>query len=191
MKKTLIALSLVSAVGLANANSMIADTHKNNGLENDIQASEVLKLSADSMSLKQMQSKRYETSDQARLLETAVAVLQDTGFTIGEVEPMLGTVLGSKNRDALEGEQVAANVLLVLVFGISVPVDDHQKLMASVVVDESNQVKGSSIVRVNFSRIVWNTDNQISKAERLEDPEMYQMFYDNFTKGVFLEAHEI
>ena len=138
-----------------------------------------------------MQSKRYETSDQARLLETAVAVLQDTGFTIGEVEPMLGTVLGSKTRDALEGEQVAANVLLILVFGISVPVDDHQKLMASVVVDESNQVKGSSVVRVNFSRIVWNTDNQISKAERLEDPEMYQMFYNNFTKGVFLEAHEI
>jgi hypothetical protein len=68
--------------------------------------------------------------------------------------------------------------------------------------DRSQVVKASIItrlgldgkkitVRVTFQRIVWNMDNQISKVESINDPKIYQKFYDGLSKAIFLEAQKI
>ena len=97
----------------------------------------------------------------------------------------------AKARDAVEGDEVAGAIIIAVIFGVSIPVDRNQIMFASVCVSESDQVKNSTLVRINFSRLVWNTAGDISHAERLEEPEMYQTFFNHFNKGVFLDAHEI
>ena len=190
MKNIFYFIFLCFSIQLSYGNSMIGDNNAN-ALEDEIAAADVLKLEPESMALRQMQSRRYDTADEKLLLDTAVAVFQDTGFIINEIEPITGTVLGSKARDAVEGDEVAGAIIIAVIFGVSIPVDRNQIMYASVVVSESDQVKNSTLVRINFSRLVWNTAGEISHAERLEEPEMYQTFFNHFTKGVFLDAHEI
>ncbi|MCK4824979.1 hypothetical protein KA005_55025, partial [bacterium] len=68
--------------------------------------------------------------------------------------------------------------------------DKEQKVKASVVVKPS--LDGSKIVvRVTFQRIVWNMQNNISKVETINEPEIYEKFYSGLSKAIFLEAHKI
>ncbi len=77
---------------------------------------------------------------------------------------------------------------MATLFGADVPIDRNQKFRASIVTHPSG---GEIAVRVTFQRIVWNDYGQISCLELIEDPEVYQEFFDKLSKAVFLEAHEI
>lgn len=152
---------------------------------------EALSLSPDSLKLRQLQSRKFETNDDVKIIRASVGVLQDLGFTIEETESELGVVSGSKDRDATEAGQVVGAVMVALIFGIVPSVDEKQKIRASLVTRKHGE-KGQSIVtRITFHRIVWNTQKAISNLERLEDPEMYQEFFSKLSKAVFLEANEI
>ena len=52
-------------------------------------------------------------------------------------------------------------------------------------------VKGESIVRVTFQRIIYDTHGNVTRAEQIKDPELYQKFYEKLSQAVFLEAHAI
>jgi hypothetical protein len=84
---------------------------------------------------------------------------------------------------------VAASILLALL-GVAMPWDDEQKIRASIITRELKERNGYA-VRLTMQRIVWNTQNQISKTEPLDDPEMYQEFFAKLSKAVFLEAQEL
>ena len=157
----------------------------------EMKAEDVLKLTADSMSLRQMQTRKYETNDYENIIQSTVGLLQDDGFNIEEVESNLGIILGAKNREAVEFGQEFGAVLVALAFGIAIPTDKEQKLKASIVVSEAPSDKESTIVRVTFSRIVWNTAGEVSKAQRLENPEMYQVFFSKLSKSLFLTGEQI
>jgi len=47
------------------------------------------------------------------------------------------------------------------------------------------------VVRVTFQRIVWNMSNIISRIETVNEPTIYQKFYDSLSKAIFLEAEQI
>lgn len=173
------------------ADMMGAAQGTNNVVSNEVSAADVLKLTPDSMALRQMQTRKYQTAEQRKILDSCVGLLQDNGFTVSEISPKLGTVLGSKSREAVEAGQVAASVVFALLFGVALPVDNHQEMSASIVVSDAASDDKSTIVRVNFSRIVWNDANAVSKAERLEAPEMYQEFFDKLSKSLFLEEQKI
>ena len=66
-----------------------------------------LKLPPDSLVKKQLQSRRYETADEKKIIAASAGVLQDLGFTLDESESALGLIAGSKDRDATDGYQVA------------------------------------------------------------------------------------
>lgn len=137
---------------------------------------------------RQRSSRRYETTDEGHILSACAGVLQDLGFTLEGSESELGLIVGSKDRSAVEAGQVAGKVMMSVLFGADVPIDRNQKFRASIVTHPSG---AEIVVRVTFQRIVWNDYGQISRLELIDDPEIYQEFFNALSKAVFLEAHEI
>lgn len=150
---------------------------------------EALQLSHESLQERQAQTRRFETTDEKKLLVAGAQALQDLGFTLEDSETKLGVITGSKDRDATEAGQVAGAVMLALLFRVNTGWDDHQKIRASLVTHIGNGKETS--VRVTFQRIVWNTKGRISKVEALDDPQLYQVFFDKLSQSVFLTAQEI
>jgi hypothetical protein len=149
---------------------------------------EALELRQESLQLRQLQTRGFETSNEKKLLSSGAAVLQDLGFSIDESETPLGVIVGSKDRDAVEAGQVAGAVMVAVLFGVSMPIDKNQKIRASLVTRPTDK---KTNLRVTFQRIIWNTQGQVSRTESVEDPKIYQEFFEKLSKAVFLEAHEI
>ena len=151
---------------------------------------EALQLSPDSLERRQTQTRVFETADEAELLSASAALLQDLGFNLDESETELGVIVGSKERDATEAGQVAASVVVAVLFAASMPWDDVQKIRAAIITRRLEERNGFA-VRLTMQRIVWNTKGQVSKTEPLDEPEIYQEFFSKLSKAVFLEAQEL
>jgi len=188
-------LLVVTYLSLALSTSVYADTfgqsNDNEALKNEISASDVLKLEAESMAQRQLQTRKYNTTAEDKIITTCVNILQDTGFAIENTDAKLGTILASKQREAVESGQVAGAIIIAVIFGVAIPIDKNQTMYASIVVSPASSDKKASLVRITFSRLVWNDRGAVSKAERLEDPEVYQTFFTKLSKGLFLEAQNI
>ncbi len=152
---------------------------------------EALQLSPESLKQRQLQTRRFDTKDEANILSASAQVLQDLGFNLDESETKLGVIVVSKDRDAREAGQIAGAVVMAILFGVAMPVDINQKIRVSLVTKPVGENGESMAVRVTFQRIVWNDRKQISKRETLDDPKLYQEFFERLSKAVFLEAHEI
>jgi hypothetical protein len=152
---------------------------------------EALILSPESLEFRQLQTRVFETEDEEAILAASAAVIQDLGFQIDEAETDLGLIVGSKDRDAVEAGQVAGAIMVALIFGVAVPIDKEQKIRLSIVTRPHNDEETEHAVRVTFQRLVWNDRGQISRVEKLDDPELYQEFFSNLSKSVFLEAQGI
>ncbi|PJI30668.1 hypothetical protein [Acinetobacter pseudolwoffii] len=157
---------------------------------------DALQLSTSSLETRQMQTRQFDGLSETDALAAAAGVLQDMGFTLTESEAKLGVIVGNKDRSAVSGGQVAGALLLTLLSGVPVDYDNNQKIIASLVtrpaLDSQGRVKPNSFyVRVTFARMVWNTANQLTKAEPLNDSQLYQEFFDKLSKSVFLEGQKI
>jgi len=150
-----------------------------------------LTLSPEALGQRQIQTKKYETTDEAKILSACAALLQDMGFNMDESETKLGLISSSKTRSAENAGQITLSVLVALLGGGSTPVDKEQKMRACIVTRPVGENKNHIAVRVTFQRIVWNTQGQVTKSESLTDPKIYQEFFDKLSKSVFLEAQEL
>lgn len=147
-----------------------------------------LAMNPQTLEMRQLQTRKYATRDEAKILSASAGLLQDLGFSIDNSETKVGLIAASKDRDATDGGQVVGAVLVAALFGVSTPIDDVQKIRVAVV---TNYAGNSMNVRVTFQRVVWNTRGQISRLEKLEDPGMYEEFFSKLSKSIFLEAQEI
>jgi len=151
-------------------------------------ASNALLMSEPTLEVRSRTTRRFDTQDEKSILSASAALLQDLGFTIDNSDTKVGLIVASKDRSAVEAGQIAGKIIVAGVFRADMPIDTRQKIRASIV----TKPLGESIaVRVTFQRIVWNDHNGISKLERIDDPKIYQEFFDKLSKSVFLEAHEI
>ena len=150
---------------------------------------EALTLSQESLQNRQMQTRKFETLDESKLLSASTAVLQDLGLEIEEANAPLGVLVGSKMRDATDAAQVTLAVLAAI-GGRPVPIDKEQKMRASLVTQPLPNGKETK-VRITFQRIVYNTQGQVTRAEAIIDPQVYQEFFSKLSKSVFLEANQI
>jgi hypothetical protein len=166
-------------------------SNNNEAIKNEISASDVLKLEPESMAQRQLQTRKYNTTAEDRIINACISVLQDSGFTVENTDAKLGTILASKQREAVESGQVAGAIIIAVIFGVAIPIDKNQSMFASIVVSPAASEKNASLVRITFSRLVWNDRGAVSKAERLEEPEVYQTFFTKLSKGLFLEAQSI
>jgi hypothetical protein len=175
-----------------------------------------MQLSADSLQLRQLQTRRIEGIDEKTLLAACVGVLQDLGFNIDESETRLGVIVASKNRSAVDLGDAAGDVVVdtlveavldamfdALLGGDGDDDDEDeedddfvydvtQKIRASIVtrpaVDSSGQPrKDAQVIRITIQRLVWDSEGKIAHAESIEDPKIYQKFFDRLSKSIFLE----
>lgn len=169
----------------------------------------VLRLTPDTLQNRVLQTRKYEGISEADLLSASTGVIQDLGFIINESETNLGLIVGSKDRDAKPDAtqrtwQVLVTTASILVAFMAAlggeddvdiyvpPVDDYQKLWASIVIRPTSEDEDKThYVRVTFQRIVWNTEDEIDRMQSLDEPEMYQKFFDLLSKSVFLEGQKI
>jgi hypothetical protein len=159
--------------------------------KDEVNAADVLKLEPESMAQRQLQTRKYSTTAEEKIRNACISVLQDSGFTVENTDAKLGTILASKQREAVESGQVAGALIIAVIFGVAIPIDKNQSMCASIVVSPAASEKNASLVRITVSRLVWNDRGAVSKAERLEDPEVYQTFFTKLSKGLFLEAQSI
>ena len=163
------------------------------------------KLSESSLADRQLESRRFDTLDRDDLLGAGVGVLQDLGFTLDITNSELGILTASKELDATHAGQIAmaagqvtVGVLLAILLqdisqlpGAVPAVDDEQKVRVCLVVNQSLENTDASVVRITISRVIWNTRGQITQAQTLKEPELYEAFFDKLSKATFLQAHNI
>ena len=150
---------------------------------------EALELSKENLQQRQAQTRRFDTKDEKKLLTAGAQVLQDLGFTLEESASELGVVVASKDRDATEAQEVAGVVLMRILIGTPVIYDEKQKIRVSLVTRPITDKETAA--RVTFQRVVWNNQGRVSTTEPLNDPKLYQEFFDKLSQSVFLTAQEI
>jgi len=168
-----------------------------------------MELSPDSLQQRQLQTRRVEGIDEKALLAASAGVLQDLGFNIDEAETRLGVIVASKKRSAIDTadiitsslETLAVEMVIALVFGDheregEINFDVTQKIRISVVtrpaLDSSGQPrKDAQVIRVTIQRLVWDDDGNLTHAESIEEPKVYQKFFDRLSKSIFLELQAI
>lgn len=156
---------------------------------------DALVLAPDSLERRQLQTRRLDGIGEKELLSAAAGVLQDLGFNIDESETKLGVIVASKDRSAVSAGQVAGAVAMALL-GAYMPVDRTQKIRVSLVTRPALASDGSprtdsQLLRITIQRLVWNTEGQITRIESIEEPAIYQEFFEKLSKSVFLEVQQI
>ena len=168
-----------------------------------------MELSPDSLKQRQLQTRRVEGIDEKALLAASVGVLQDLGFNVDEAETRLGVIVASKKRSAVDTadiitsslETLAVEIVFALVFGDDeregdIHFDVTQKIRISIVtrpaLDSSGQpLQDTQVIRVTIQRLVWDDEGNLSREESIEDPKVYQKFFDRLSKSIFLELQAI
>lgn len=176
---------------------------------------EALQFQPDTLANRQLQSRKYDIKSEKELLSASNNVLQDMGFNLDESNMPLGVIVASKSRDATDAGQVAGAIFMAFMFGANAAsYDKTQKIRASLVTKPASsnnpitvdvttktgkQIKfeqpvetaNSYIVRVTFQRVVWNQKGIMTKIEGVNEPEIYQEFFDKLSKSIFLQAQNV
>ena len=176
---------------------------------------EALQFQPDTLANRQLQSRKYDIKSEKELLSASNNVLQDMGFNLDESNMPLGVIVASKSRDATEAGQIAGAMFMAFMFGANAAsYDKVQKIRASLVTkpastnnpievdiktksgkqikfDQQVSLPNSYIVRVTFQRLVWNQKGVMTKIEGINEPEIYQEFFDKLSKSIFLQAQNV
>jgi hypothetical protein len=159
---------------------------------------------------RQKQTRIFETNDEKMVLTAVIAVLQDFGFTIEEIDGELGVVKAVEKLDAKRADQtvgavsagigVAAAIslpslyLFPITFAIEAPIwiaYFHSKTDSEQLFELTAHVKHvrdrRTTVRVNFRRIIWDRTDKLKTRENIKDPEIYKMFFAALSKSLFRE----
>lgn len=144
---------------------------------------------------RQLESRRYDGINEIDLLAASANVLQDLGYNLENSETKLGVLTASKERSAVNAAEVTAAILVAALGGGSMPISKDQMIRVALVVrpirnSEGQAMSDSHQVRVTFQRVVRRTDGSM-RAQTLNDPALYQGFFDKLSKSVFLEAHKV
>jgi hypothetical protein len=79
--------------------------------------------------------------------------------------------------------------LVAALTGAKVPTDATQTIRASIVTRELSTKQIG--FRVTFQRTVFDAQGVLLRTESLEEPSLYQEFFQKLSKAVFLEAQQL
>ena len=144
-------------------------------------------LTAESLALRELQTREFDMVDEETLKAAGVAVLQDLGFTVASTESRLGLIIGSKTQSAHDPME---SLLAAIFTSVTIPGSYRQKVKASLVVIPLETVKNRMKVRIFFQRTVSDAHGQRIGRGKIKNTKIYRSFFERLTKAVFLEAHE-
>ena len=144
---------------------------------------------------RQIETRRYDGIKEEDLLVACSNALQDLGFNLDNSETKLGVLTASKQRDAINGGEIAMVIFLAVLGGGPAVYSKDQTIRVSLVVRPVTDSNGkamanSQFVRVTFQRIVRKSDNS-TYAETISNERLFQDFFERVSKSVFLEAQNI
>lgn len=147
------------------------------------------------LALRQIQTRAFDTLDEKKLLQASAQVLQDLGFTITESEVKLGMIAAEKERSAVEPGDVAVSAGIVIIgtlIGLTPDFvyDNKQNIWVALVatpVPDSTRIN----IRITFARVIWDNRGKASRRETIADAVIYQEFFRKLEQSVFLTANEI
>lgn len=156
---------------------------------------DALTLPPDSLAHRQLQSRKFDGTTEKVIVAASAGVLQDLGFNLDESETQLGLVVASKERSAYSASQITVAVIAAI-FGVNQSIDKRQKIRVSLVVRPADgELKPADardfVVRATFQRIVWDTAGQVTHVLAIDEPQIYQQFFDKLSTSLFLTANEI
>lgn len=124
-----------------------------------------LTIQASPTASRQVQARRYDTPDEARLMAAILGVFQDLGYTVNESSVSAGLIVGSKDRQG-------------------------SRIRISVIVRPTND-RTATIARVSIQAVSAAAFSQQLQAQTITDAGIYQQLFERLSKSLFLEAHEI
>jgi hypothetical protein len=137
-----------------------------------------------------LQSRIFATTDEGSLLAAGASVLQDLGYVIDEATPALGLLTASKEVSAVDGGQIVW-ALMVAALGVQTSIDRSQKVNVCLVIHPRRDDPDASVARITVQRSVYDVTGALSRVETLNEPTLYQEFFDKLAKAAFLEANAL
>jgi hypothetical protein len=151
-----------------------------------------LRLTEAPLEIREMQTRSFDATTETQILAAAVAVLQDMGYSIDEVEQELGIISASKRADATP-EEKGRYVLYLLECMLSCTAwqlePDEQMIDLTLAVFPRHGFTDSHAVRVTIQRQVWNRAGQLSVQGPIDDGQVYQDLFAKLSKSVFYEVN--
>jgi hypothetical protein len=148
--------------------------------------------SASTLEIRSKQSKLFAQTDQVQLLQASIGVLQDMGYNIIESNSEVGILTASKKASAVKTHQIVGSILLTLLTGRYDAnlnaVDSEQHIRVTVVV--YNTAENGAKARATFQRLITKTNGE-AYVETINDPAVYQEFYEKLNKAHFLEVNKL
>lgn len=139
---------------------------------------------------REMQGRRFDGIGEKELLDAAVGVLQDLGFTVDITNAELGFVQGAKEREAkAPGQMLVVTILAVLMRAPPTAREDQTISVLLSVRPARESASRSHVVLVTFHRHLRQPLQET--AGPLREPELYQAFFELLAKALFLEAHKL
>ncbi|HEU0259885.1 MAG TPA: hypothetical protein VFR57_10770 [Burkholderiales bacterium] len=145
---------------------------------------------------RELQGRRFDGIGEKELLDAAVGVLQDLGFTVDITSAELGFVQGAKEREAKAPDQTLVILIVAALAasqGSTLPAGQMRQDQTISVLLTVRQARegdmGSHIVLVTFHNHV--RQPLMRTAGPLRDPVLYQSFFELLSKALFLQAHKL
>lgn len=110
------------------------------------------------------QSRRFDTADQMLMMQSAIGALQDLGYTIEESNAGTGVIVASR----VSGGRIRAQVYV-----------------------RALPNGAGTAMRATFQRILYRPGAMLAVGETLDEPLLYQGFFERVAQSAFLTAHEI
>ncbi|CAK7192570.1 hypothetical protein COMNV_00774 [Commensalibacter sp. Nvir] len=156
-----------------------------------------------------IQSRTYATNNLTDILRAVAMVMQDQHYTIREVNVHLGTIIADQTNELGRPLEIFGTPLTyfdspnypIVDFTFGAPFFSfgpdpdlpyvQRQLSSAFAIVYPNEEKQGSTLRLTFSARSFLNNGQLAKVWTIDKPLMYQNFFNDVTKALYLQGSKI